>query len=104
MCASPKLDLEISGKITTATPWKIRHREYQPDQTVQPDGCKLTSVACDSPILIHGKICHRKTESRKGISTDRPLCPHYRPVQLQLSTRLSAGASPRSPAPELLGT
>ena len=33
--ASPKLDLEISEKITIATPWKIPPREYQPDQTVQ---------------------------------------------------------------------
>ena len=43
--ASPKLDFGDLPKITIASPWKIRHREYQPDQTVQPDGCGLTSVA-----------------------------------------------------------
>jgi hypothetical protein len=32
------------------------------------------------------------------------LCPRHRPVRLPLSSRQSADASPRSPAPQLLGT
>ena len=47
-CVSPKLDFGNLPTITIASPWKIRHREYQPDQTVQPDGCGLTSVASAS--------------------------------------------------------
>jgi hypothetical protein len=44
-------------------------------------------------------------QSRKvSLKIGLRLCPHHRPVRLRLSTRQSAGASPQSPAPELLET
>src|SRR5215831_7157107 len=58
-----------------------------------------TMAGCDSPIFIGGEIDKRNREKvslRIGLS----LCPHHPPVRLRLSSRQSADASPRSPAPE----
>jgi hypothetical protein len=57
---------------------------------------------CGSPIFIGGKIEAKYNRERVSLRIGLRLCPHHRPVRLRLSTRQSAGASPQSPAPELL--
>jgi len=59
---------------------------------------------CDSPIFIEGKIEAKHNRGKVSLRIGLPPCPHHGPVRLRLSTRQSAGASPQSPAPELLGT
>jgi hypothetical protein len=58
---------------------------------------------CDSPIFIGGEI-DRPQSGKVWLRIGLRLCPRHRPVRLRLSSQQSAGASPRSPAPQLLET